>query len=153
MTRSQLIAAFTLVLAALASFLPAAPAMAQRDAGAKIRGEFGGRSFAGGRSAARRSYGAYYRAPAATIVRRAPIYVRPAPVRTESPAVAQAPAQRRSFSYEPGTRAAPAPQYRSYSYEPAPVYRAPATSRRSSALGPQRSYERADSKLLGRVGR
>jgi hypothetical protein len=97
-----------------------------RDAGSKMRGEFG----VSPRRMARRAR-PVYRAPAPVIVAE------------PAPAVAQAPTDRRTYSYEPapttaqrGTRT-----YRSYSYEPtyrySPTFRSGARSRGPSYLLPK----------------
>jgi hypothetical protein len=114
--------------------LTAGAALAQgfRDAGAKARGEFGtGFHSGGGRAMTTyRAMTRYYVAP--QVVQTAPAPMA-APV---APEIAQAPAERRSFSVEPRQRpAAPAAPrvIRRYSYQPAaPVYRAPARRGRST---------------------
>lgn len=128
--------------------LLASSAMAQgfRDAGAKMRGEFGGTP--------RQSVAApMYRYSAPVVVQR----------QTAPPAVAQTPTQRRNYSYEPAQQAAPchpapsappqaqpqAPR-RSYSYEPAaPTYRAPAPGPRRSAP-PSYLLPKTDPRRYGR---
>ena len=106
--------------------LTATVAFAQRDAGAKMRGEFGTGFHNSGRSATVYSY------------RAAPVVVwTPAPAVPAAPQVAQAPTARRAFSVEPNAAAtatapcevphtAVVPQRstvrRSYSYEPTPAY-------------------------------
>jgi hypothetical protein len=88
-----------------------------RDAGSKMRGEFG----VSPRRMARRSR-PVYRAPAPVIVAE------------PAPAVAQAPSERR-YSYEPAPRTAQrgTRTYRSYSYEPGyETYRMPARGRARS---------------------
>jgi hypothetical protein len=112
-----------------------------RDAGAKMRGDYG---------------------TSTRSVARAPRRYQAAP-RIDAPALVQAPTQRRSYSYEPAPRycepearvqaQAQRPQrteIRRYSYEPA----GPAVSRpMTRAYRSQRpSYERAESKMLGRYG-
>ena len=112
------------IIAAIASiFVASAVSAAQRDAGAKMRGEFG-TGF--DRRPVARSTMAYrtYQAPAVAM---------PAP---RAPLVAEAPQQARTFSYEPRTEVrapvqcqaqAPAVNERVFSYEPvqpvAPAYR------------------------------
>lgn len=127
------------VAAALALLLTASVSLADRDAGSKIRGEFGTGFNGRTRSYASRSYS--YAAPSQTVVRAAP-----APA-----AVAQAPAARRAFSYAPDAEAA-APQVSSAA--PTRTYYAPRVERRSARRGSShvRSYERADAKFLGHVG-
>lgn len=127
MIRSKFVAAGVLLAVGLVS-VPAA--LAQRDAGSKIRGEFG-TGFSGptrSRSMTSRSY--RYSAPSyARSV--APTVVAPVPA---SPEVAQGPTQRRAFSANPSLESAPAvqsgPTVRYY--EPAPrSYSAPRTRRSS----------------------
>jgi len=120
---------FLSMLVAGATVLSATAAFAQRDAGAKMRGEFGTGFWS--TPSVVRTY--TYRVP--SYIAPAPIVVRAAPVVRATPAapqVAQAPTPRRAFSVEP--RAAvtcvppPAPTQdtaqrvpavrRSYSYEP-----------------------------------
>jgi hypothetical protein len=112
------------VLLAVAVAMSATTAFAQRDAGAKMRGEFG----------------TGFWAPSTPTYRWTPTYVAPAPVitttapATQAPQVASAPTVRRSFSVEPSAGApaaacvvppssvaqrAPGVR-RSFSYEPAP---------------------------------
>lgn len=101
-------------------------ALAQRDAGAKIRGEFGTGFYSRPRSSTR-SY--RYQAPSYT-QRVAPSAV----IETAPPETAQAPTARRAFSYEPSAEPAapaviaPAPRY----YETTPRYYSAPRSRRSS---------------------
>jgi hypothetical protein len=124
MSRSKLITA-GLLLALGVSSVPVA--WAQRDAAAKIRGDYGIRSNTPSRGRSRRYV---YRYSAPTYL-TAPRMVTPAPA---SPEVAQAPTQRRAFSYAPSTEgqaaagSAPAAQY----YEPAPRYNSAPSVRRSS---------------------
>lgn len=137
-----------LLFAAIA--MTASTAMAQRDAGAKIRGEFG----TGFHSSPSRVTGDYrgatvYAAPAPQIVQVAPMPAAPAP----APQVAQAPSTRQSFSVEPS----PAPSViarpqvrRSYSYEPmAPVYRAPAWSGGRTSRQPTYLLPKTDPRKYG----
>jgi hypothetical protein len=134
-----------LTIAAALTLVSIAPAvgLAQRDAGSKLRGEFG-TGFSGPRSAVRRSYRTYSVVPAPTIVR--------APEAAPAPsATAQAPTARRAFSYAPQVQAAApqtysAPAPRNYDY-------APSLERRSRRFeGHVRSYERGNAKFLGHVG-
>ena len=131
------------VAAALALLLTASASFADRDAGSKIRGEFGTGFSGRTRSYASRSYRTYA-APA-------PVVAAPAPG-AAAPEVAPSPAARHAFSSAPETQgaapqAAAAAPTRSYSYSYAPQRRA---NRRSNAH--VRSYERADAKFLGHVG-
>jgi hypothetical protein len=119
------------MLVAVALAMSATTAFAQRDAGAKAKGEFGTGFWA--RSAPTYRWTATYVAPAPVITRTAPV--------TQAPQVAMAPTDRRSFSVEPSAGAlaagcvvppavvaqrAPGLR-RSFSYEPAPAayYTAP----------------------------
>jgi hypothetical protein len=131
------------VTAALALLLTASVSLADRDAGSKIRGEFGAGFNGRTRSYASRSYNRYS-APSQTVVRAAPAPAAPAPA-----AVAQAPSARRAFSYAPDAQAA-APQ--ATSAAPTRTYYAPRVERRSASRSHVRSYERADAKFLGHVG-
>jgi hypothetical protein len=129
--------------AALALVLSASAAFADRDAGSKIRGEFGTGFSGRTRSYYSPSYRTYA-APAPTVVRAAP--AEPAPA-----AVAQSPTARRAFSYAPDAQAT-APQ--ASAAPAATYYYAPRVERRSvrRSNGHVRSYERADAKFLGHVG-
>jgi hypothetical protein len=120
--------------------LTAAVASAQRDAGAKMRGEFGtgfqnntGAAWVYGYRAA-----PMYRTPAPMVVRRVPSAI--APAAPAAPQLAQTPTERRAFSVEPNAIAVPpqgATVRRSFSYEPAPAYTSGApTYRRGTAKTP-----------------
>lgn len=123
-----------------------------RDAGSKMRGDYGGapRAMARSRSTYR---------PSAPMV-----------VRESAPEVAQAPSGERRYSVEPAPQAAPcphthaapaapetaqrpAPTTRRYSYEPSPepsrVYRAPAMRRGFGGSG----FPDAGAKMRGDFGR
>jgi hypothetical protein len=149
------------MLVAGAVALSATAAFAQRDAGAKMRGEFG----TGFWSAPGLTRTYTYRVPA--YVAPAPIVVRAAPAVPAAPAapqVAQAPTARRAFSVEPGAavtcpsaptttpataQRAPAVR-RSYSYEPtyAP-YVAPQWMGRRAAPQPTYLLPRTDPRKHG----
>jgi hypothetical protein len=125
-----------IVVGALVVGLNGGLAMAQgfRDAGAKIRGEFGT-----GFYSTPTTPNGYYRSAPVYQWTPAPQMVQPAPVMMPAaPQVAQIPGERRSYSVEPSTGAQPqstqqpARIVRRYSYEPAPVYRAPARQNRAS---------------------
>ena len=116
---------FLLMLVAGAMALSATAAFAQRDAGAKARGEFGTGFWSTPHMTRTYTYGVRtYVAPAPTVVRSAPAV--PA-----APQVAQAPTARRAFSVEPGAAMTCAPA-------PAP---ASATAQRAPAVRRSYSYE------------
>ena len=127
-----------IVVGALVVGLNGGLTMAQgfRDAGAKIRGEFGTGFYSTPSMPNGYNYSApvYQSTPAPQMVQSAPV-VMPAPA---APQVAQTPTDRRSYSVEPSPSAAPQSAQqptqviRRYSYEPAPVYRAPARQNRAS---------------------
>jgi hypothetical protein len=113
------------MLLAVAVAMSATTAFAQRDAGAKMSGQFGTGFWA--RSSRTYRWTPNYVTPAPVITRMAPV--------TQAPQVAAAPTDRRSFSVEPSA-GAPAPACvvppavvaqrvlgvrRSFSYEPAPA--------------------------------
>jgi hypothetical protein len=135
------------MLVAVAVAMSATTAFAQRDAGAKMSGQFG----------------TGFWARSAPTYRWTARYVAPAPV-TQAPQVAQVPTERRSFSVEPNA-AAPATRCgappvavarvaptvrRSYSYEPAPAYtyRAPAY-RRGGVQTPSYMLPKTDPRKYG----
>ena len=123
--------------------LVASVASAQsRDAGAKMRGEFGGSSRAGGMA---RNLGPIYRAPAAVRAELAPATTDDsasgdrtfsyepgqAPVATGGcgamggavqHSAPQAPSNGRTYSYQPTQQMMGAPSARTYSYEPSRAY-------------------------------
>ena len=142
----------SLLMFAVVGLMSTAQTFAQegvRDAGAKMRGDYGGapRSMARARSTYR---------PSAPMV-----------VRESTPEVAQAPSGERRYSVEPAPQAAPcphapaapetaqrpAPTTRRYSYEPAPepsrVYRTPAMRRSFGGSG----FPDAGAKMRGDFGR
>jgi hypothetical protein len=144
------------MLVAVAVALAATTAFAQRDAGAKMSGQFGTGFYA--RSATTYRWTPTYVAPAPVITRTAPV--------TQAPQVAQVPMDRRSFSLEPSVApptmdcVAPAPATavaqagptvrRVYSYEPAPAYtyRAPAY-RRGGMQTPSYMLPKTDPRKYG----
>ena len=142
------------MLVAVAVAMSATTAFAQRDAGAKMRGEFGTSFYA--RSAPTYRWTPRYVAPAPAITRTAPV--------TQAPQVAQVPTDCRSFSLEPSVAApatgcvAPSAAVaqvgptvrRSYSYEPAPAYtyRAPAY-RRGGVQTPSYMLPKTDPRKYG----
>lgn len=142
MFRSMLVGAGLL----LAVGLVAAPAaFAQRDAGAKIRGEYGTRYSTPSRSRSVSAQSYQYSAP---------LYVRSVgpSVVTRSPAnaeVAQGPVQRRAFSMDPSVESesavgmGPAARY----YEPAP--RSYSVPQRRSSRTPAYLLQKTDSRRYG----
>jgi hypothetical protein len=143
------------VLIAVAVAMSATTAFAQRDAGAKMSGQFGTGFYAG--STPTYGWTPRYVAPTPAITRTAPL--------TQEPQVAQVPTDRRSFSLEPSAvvpansgcvapsaavaQAGPTIR-RSYSYEPTPVYtyRAPAY-RRGGAQTPSYLLPKTDPRKYG----
>ena len=111
-------------LTAVAVAISAPTVFAQRDAGAKISGQFGTGFYT--RSAPMYRWTPSYVAPPPVLVGRAPV--------SPAPQVAQVPTARRSFSVEPNSGAVtgqcvvpsapasgtPSAVRRSFSYEPAP---------------------------------
>jgi hypothetical protein len=141
--------------------LSAITAFAQRDAGAKIRGEFGTGFWSAPRMTQTYNYQVpTYVAPAPTVVRTAPVV----PAAPSVPQVAQAPTARRAFSFDPGAAVTcvpavtPAPATapptqavrRSYSYEPtyAP-YAAPRWMGRRAAPQPTYLLPKTDPRRFG----
>jgi hypothetical protein len=142
---------------AVAVAMSATTAFAQRDAGAKMSGQFGTGFYT--RSAPTYRWTPRYVAPAPVVTRTAPV--------TQAPQVAQAPTGRRSFSVDPNAaglvpncvapsataaRTAPAIR-RSFSYEPtpqayyaAPVYR----GMRNAARVPSYMLPKTDPGKFGR---
>jgi hypothetical protein len=144
------------MLVAGAIVLSATAAFAQRDAGAKMRSEFG----TGFWSTPRVTRTYTYRVP--SYVAPAPMVVRAAPAVPAAPQVAQAPTTRRAFSVEPGATVtcAPAPTpataqrapavRRSYSYEPTYVpYAAPQWMGRRAAPQPTYLLPKTDPRRYG----
>jgi hypothetical protein len=149
------------MLIAIAVAMSASTALAQRDAGAKARGEFG-TGFWSTPSVTRTFT---YRVP--TYVAPAPTVVRTAPAVPAAPQVAQMPTDRRSFSVEPNAATAgsdcPIPPVmvtqrpsvrRSFSYEPTPQanYAAPVYGgmRRNVARVPSYMLPKTDPGKFGR---
>ena len=117
---------FLLAALVLVTGFGSSEAFAQRDAGAKIRGEFGTGFYSRSRSSTR----SYRYAPPTYARSVAPSMVAPA-----TPEMAGAPTARRAFSYEPSVEPAapavsPSPRY----YESTPRYYSTPRSRRSSRI-------------------
>jgi hypothetical protein len=143
------------LLLAIAVAMSATSAFAQRDAGAKARGEFGTGFWA--RSAPTYRWTPTYMVPVPVVIPTAPA--------TQAPQVASVPTDRRSFSVEPNaavpaggcvgppavaTRTPPSVR-RSFSYEPAPsaYYVAPRAGRMRSSGMPSYMLPKTDSRKYG----
>jgi hypothetical protein len=133
------------VMAILGLTASVASAQGYRDAGAKIRGEYGTGFHSGARSFVNmyRGRANYYAAPAPQLVQiNAPMAA------TAAPSVARAPTTTRSFSVEPGQGESAPQVIRSYSSEPMrPSYVAPMRSNRNEM--PTYLLPRSDSRKHG----
>jgi hypothetical protein len=148
---------FSSTLVAVAVALTATVAFAQRDAGAKMQGDFGTGFWSTPRMTRMYRVPSYV-APAPTVVRVAP----GVPAAPAGPQVAQAPSARRAYSLEPGAAVTcvPAPTQataqrtpavrRSYSYEPSFVpFTAPRWTGRRAAMQPTYLLPKTDPRKFG----